>query len=286
MLVHEVRTSFLSMLRHVQGMFRLALLGRNNDSLQAATQDSRKSDIWLKGLFRHRGTGSALEILLTVLVLVCLVHVVTLNRSPAVWIDEVMILEYGRVLANPTTAWSITTTDAGVPAAPMAPLYSLIEWYWTTTLGYSPMVSRMLAMACACGACIAMYGFLRELNIPDYARTVVALAFFVDIVVSGSFRGARADPCAIGCVLFGCLIWLKSLRSRVWWHAASAGVVTAVGWLVWPTAVVTSLVAAALLVREMVGGKQVFIRQLCHCLLGLAVPLACTAWWYNFYGNL
>ena len=243
------------------------LFGQNSACFSARDESNWKSDCASVSSFPRPG-------LLLLLLVLCtsVIHLFTLGRSPTVWIDEVMILDYGRVLINPNTDWAVTTVN-GHPARPLSPLYCVAEWSWVSLLGYTPDVSRTFAMVWAGTATLAFFWLLKDLKVNEINALWIAFAFFCDVVLTGSFRGARGDSCALAFVFLACLLWYQGISNMDMKKSFLSGIFAALAFLSWPTAFVTLTLMVGLYLRELAISKNSKPLYVFSCVTGLLTVL-------------
>lgn len=215
-------------------------------------------ETWLRRLLRSR----PLLALGCVIFVSFLIHCLTLSRSPAVWIDEVMILDYGRVLSNRSTDWSVTVDQSGQPLIPCSPLYCWAEWQWVRYWAFSPFVARCFSGLWECAAAFAFFGLLRSLRVSRAVAVAFALAFYFDIVFTGSFRGARADACALTLAFVACHLWNRFIQNGRVMTGILAGALGTMAVLAWATAVCVLLLAPTMFFAAVWRRKRLHIDRI------------------------
>jgi len=205
-------------------------------------------------------------------------HLGSLDLSPAVWIDEVMILDYGRVLRYPDTEWSVTLAPNGLPAVPLSPLYCLAAWLWAEAGDGTILWVRLFPLITSLLLFIVFFAFVRRIGIPLDQALLLSFALWADIVIVGSFRGARADVAAISLVFAGGVLASKALASGSLRLAFVCGVALALSVLTWPTAVATMPIFLVLL------EKPADIRRVAAISLSALVGAGLVVLsWYAYY---
>jgi len=181
--------------------------------------------------------------LLTIMLASVPLHIATLTLSPPVWIDEIMILDYGRVLCEPNTHWGMTFNAYRTPAYPLTPLYCYLDWKWGEWFGFSPFSIRMLATLSAFASTILFYYLISSFGLSPWASSFSAMAFWFDDILNGSFHGGRADAFTLGLAFAACWAWQKSLVRHSRFLSFFSGLIAGAAVLSWPTAVVTLILA-------------------------------------------
>ncbi len=169
------------------------------------------------------------------------IHCITLARSPTVWQDEVQIVDYGRVLADPSTDWSLTLDSEGRPAILLTPCYAWLQDRWLSLVGTGPFQVRFLSLVSAIGLVFAFCAMLRSIGVSGPQTLLVSLALWFDPLLVRSFAGGRADAFTILVSVLAIWSWHVSLRTGRWSLAILAGGLAAAAMLSWPTAPVTLL---------------------------------------------
>lgn len=195
-----------------------------------------------------------------VLVVTLGLHCVTISHSPAIWKDEVQILDYARVLFNPSTDWSLTMDRRARAGLLPNPVYLAVLHGWTKVFGLSPAATRSLACVSASAAVVLFWALMRSVAIGPWMCTVAGLGLWFDGLFIKSFRGARADPFAMAVALGACLAWNLALRRNSSRWAAVAGMLAPISLLSWPTAAVVLLLAPGLWGRFAVCERDLRLR--------------------------
>ena len=203
-----------------------------------------------------------------------LIHCLTLTRSPTVWTDEVMIVEYGRVLSDPDTPWSVTLNEHRTAALPMVPVYPWLQQKWLAMTGVNPSSVRLLSSLCGCGAVLAFYGLLRSQGIRPWNGVLLGLALWFDVVFVGSFRGARGDAFALALCFLACWAWQRSLERRSLPLGLLAGAAAVVALLSWPTSAAFLVLGLTCYGEFALKRRSLRLPQAAMAVTGLTVVLA------------
>ena len=138
---------------------------------------------------------------------VCCIHLITLEIDPLTYQDEVQIVDYGRVILNPSSDWALTWYVQGdhpvIPFSYLGKLMQEVAFRITAPSGLGP---RYLAMIGAVLAATCALGWLIVRNTPPIIALVLAFVFLVDPIFSDIYRGGRIDGWAIAACLGSC--WL------------------------------------------------------------------------------
>jgi hypothetical protein len=136
------------------------------------------------------------------------IHCITLTISPTVWIDEVNVLEHGRIILDPNTDWSILWS--GKPLYLFTYLGAVFQElaFRVTQSMVGPRLSSILGAFLA-GTFTLAYGKTRQ--IPQKIALMLALVLVLEPMFVQSYRGARVDSWAIAFCMGSC--WFFCLAS-------------------------------------------------------------------------
>jgi hypothetical protein len=129
------------------------------------------------------------------------IHCITLTISPTVWIDEVNVLEHGRIILDPNTDWSILWS--GKPLYLFTYLGAVFQElaFRVTQSMVGPRLSSILGAFLA-GTFTLAYGKTRQ--IPQKIALMLALVLVLEPMFVQSYRGARVDSWAIAFCMGSC----------------------------------------------------------------------------------
>jgi hypothetical protein len=146
---------------------------------------------------------------LVILGIVFGIHLTTLTISPTVWIDEVNVVEHGRIILNPSTDWSILW--AGKPLYLITYLGAVFQeiGFQLTHSMVGPRISSILGGLLAGTFTLA---YLQTRQIPRGISLALASLFLLEPMFVQSYRGARVDSWAIAFCMGSC--WLFSLAGH------------------------------------------------------------------------
>ncbi len=187
---------------------------------------------------------------------VAAIHCLSLTLSPTLWMDEVQIVDLGRVfLTGPTASWSICWLPAGRPVQFLNYLGPVIQElaYRTWSAPAGPRLSSLLGALVAAGLALA---WLRLRRVPWPIASGLGLAFLLDPLFVASYRGARVDSWTFSACFAACVLLRLSRReSRVWRRGLSqavSGALMMVAFFIWPSAMfLTPIFAVELLEAEL-----------------------------------
>jgi hypothetical protein len=234
---------------------------------------------------RKFGLNERLVYLVGILAGVAIVlHTTTLHLSPAVWIDEVMILDYGRVLHDLSTDWGVTLTSEGKPAVPLSPLYCYLEWGWVRITGCTVFFVRLFALLVSLAMSMSFFGFLKAIGLKGEQSALVAFALWCDVVLVGSFRGARADCAALALVFLGAVLLARGFRTEGYFWAFVSGASFAAALLTWPTALATMPIVLAVFPTPRRDYLIRFAIMMLFAFIGAAIVIAVWAGTYWYFG--
>lgn len=217
--------------------------------------------------------------LLVVLFITLIAHVATLRRSPTVWYDEVLVVNYGRNLADPSTEYSMMLDKQGRPALPPYPLYAMVQYQWLRWTGTGCFAVRMLSSLCAVGAILMFWRLLRVHGVGQWYCTVFALALWADPLLVRSFRGGRADGFTFLLCFAACWMWWKALQRDSIIASVAAGSGAALAMLSWGTAPVTLALGVYIYCTAAWRERRACVRCVALAIAGAALVLA-TDWLY------
>lgn len=228
-----------------------------------------------------------LELVVTAILIgsFCL-HLLTISHSPSIWNDEVQILDYGRVLFNPNTDWSLTMDKKGRAGMALCPVYCATLWVWVSAFGISPTTVRLLAYLSGLLASVTFFYALRTSGLAVWPSMVGTLGLWFDGLFIRSFRGARGDAFAIALAITAWIFVNLSLERRGkqgFIYAIIAGVLGALAILSWITAIVVLIIPCALAIQHWIAERRLRASLWAGVLIG-AVFVA--AIYYFFYYNV
>ena len=201
------------------------------------------------------GRGILLSWIL-VLSTVGLIHSFTFIISPTLWRDEAQIIEHGRLIRfDPHSEWSMNWSSAAnrplLMWSYLGPALQETAFRITTPLPFGPRIASVLG---AMIAATASLGWLLAMKTFRPIALILGLVFLLDYMFVQSYRGARVD-CWVLAFCFGSCWLTRYAMSRMQegrpfrWALTLAGGMAAIGFFVWPSAVlIYPLVLAELLV--------------------------------------
>lgn len=184
--------------------------------------------------------------------LVVALHIGTLLLTPAVWLDETMIMEYGRLLwQNPLDWSSVLNADNQIQPEIGGICYLGYLLHNSAYLLGGAGGPRLLALLSLALLGIAVFHWIRKLSGSIAVANFCALLVLFDPLLTQSVRGGRCDAEAI--LLWVCAILLlesageamKSGRPNRYWLWAAAGAVFSVAFFLWITIFSATLFIAA-----------------------------------------
>jgi len=187
---------------------------------------------------------------------VCLIHSLTFDISPPLWVDEAQIIEHGRLIPfEPHSEWSMNWSSAAnrpiLLWSYLGPALQEAAFRITMPLPFGP---RIVSLFGAMIAATASAGWLLSMKTYRPVVLILGLVFLLDYIFVQSYRGARVD-CWVLAFCFGACWVVRYAMSRMQegrpfrWALALGGGMAAIAFFVWPSAVLTyPLVLAELLV--------------------------------------
>lgn len=164
----------------------------------------------------------------------------SMRHSPPVWIDEVMIVDYGRVMldAEPRDIAVTYNVEANRPVKPVPWLGCVIqELAWRAT--GSPLGPRWVATLGSLAGVVMLGVWLcghATSSLEVWAALTLCGTWFLESTFLDSYRGARVDGLAIAFVMASLL--LAQGRAGAW-RLLLAGVLLSASFFVWIRAVIT-----------------------------------------------
>lgn len=193
---------------------------------------------------------NGLRLWVCLLALIAAIFSLTLTSSPPAWNDEVIIVEFGRVLlthsASPVTA-------SGV----LGPLLHELAYRATAPSDAGPRIASCLA---AMASSTFFLLWMLAGGVPAWLGLCLSLALLLDPTFAQSYRGARCDS-LVFCFFFLAL-WI-SRRYESGWGALAAGASMTAAFCTWASALLLAPLLLAVWRRE--------LRRLPWLLLGMAI---------------
>ena len=181
-----------------------------------------------------------------ILTVVALVGAVTIRISPIMWQDESQIVEWGRVLLEPHTGWSMNWTPADKPQPLITGAGAVLHELCFRLSGLSPLGPRLAALAGALIAATLFLVWLRKRATPPWLAVALAATLLVDPIMAQSYKGGRLDGLALSFVFAACLAWRCWRRFGSW----AAGCLVAASVFVWPGAFLSAPLVAVEIVES------------------------------------
>jgi hypothetical protein len=164
----------------------------------------------------------------------------SMRTSPPVWIDEVMIVDYGRVMLDdePSDIAVTYNVEANRPVKPVPWLGCVIQelaWRatgsplgprWVATLG--SLLGVVLLAVWLCGHATS--------STEVWAALTLCGTWFLESTFLDSYRGARVDGLAVACVMAS--LHLGQGKAGAW-RLLLAGVLLSASFFMWIRAVIT-----------------------------------------------
>ena len=164
----------------------------------------------------------------------------SMRTSPPVWIDEVMIVDYGRVMLDeePRDIAVTYNVEADRPVKPAAWLGCVIqELAWRAT--GSPLGPRWLATLGSLFGVVLFAVWLcghATSSMEVWAALTLCGTWFLESTFLDSYRGARVDGLAVAFVMASLLLAQGRAGG---WRLLLAGVLLSASFFVWIRAVIT-----------------------------------------------
>jgi hypothetical protein len=177
-----------------------------------------------------------------VMVLTFIIQLSTIDVLPSIQQDEVQITDYGRLVLDPKSDWSVTWRVAeGKPLllwSYLGPLIAEISFQIGGVHGIGPRIASLIG---GLAAATMVFGWLLARKLPIYAALGLSLAFLLDPLFVLSQRMARVDSWVITLCIGAC--WLLHVAQIKGGYSLNrgrlmlAGAFAATATLVWPSAV-------------------------------------------------
>jgi hypothetical protein len=169
-----------------------------------------------------------------------LLHLLTLTISPTVWMDEIFIVEFGRLTFEPNTDWSIMWADR--PLLLLNYLGSALQEIAFQASNLSVVGPRFSALVGGLLAATTLFGYLLARQIPQKISFLLAATLLLEPMFVQSYRGGRVDGWAIAACLLSCWLLRVAMNrgqngktTSIW--IAIAGGLAVVGQFMWISAV-------------------------------------------------
>lgn len=178
----------------------------------------------------------------TILIII-FIHLLTISISPTVWQDEVQILDYGRVFWEPHSDWSINWNfTSSRPYFPLSYLSGAPGEILLRLSDFSVFAPRLFPLVGAVSAAtVSLYWLLARKVLPT-AAWLISLAFLLDPIFVGGYRGARVDCwvfafCLGSCYLLRLAHYNAHNLRKVNIYSALSGSLASLAFFIWPSAV-------------------------------------------------
>ncbi len=179
--------------------------------------------------------------------LIFFVHCLTLTISPTVWQDEVQIIEYGRLVLERNTDYSINwLTSQNKPLFPLCYLGPLIQELAFKITNLSIIGTRILSLLGAIVASTNLLGWLLASQINKKISFILAIIFLLDPMFVQSYKGDRIESYVFALCFGACWI-LKTVQNDIENNTNQknhiflcilAGSLTSMAFFIWPSAVI------------------------------------------------
>jgi len=196
-----------------------------------------------------------------VLAAIFIIHWQTLVISPKVNSDEVTIIEYGRLILQPHSDWSLNWwIPAGRPVILFSYLGGLLQETALRFGNFSITGARATSLLGAMIAATLALGWLLARNVPKMAAWFISLIFLLDPLYVSSYRGGRVDCWAMALCFASCWILrrlISSIKNNRFFTLmiGFAGFLTTSAFFIWPSAVILYPLVILELVILIVNGQ-------------------------------
>lgn len=172
--------------------------------------------------------------ILSFMLATALAYLPTLTISPPVWMDEVHIVEYGRLFFEPSTSWSIHW-HGDHPVMPWYVVGAAAEELLARLSAPSCLGTRVLGTAGALLSATMLALWLKQRAVQPIAAAMLAFVYAFEPPFVAAYRGGRLDGWSQCCAFSACYL-LSTYRARAdSWRLWAAGGLTAWGFFVWPS---------------------------------------------------
>lgn len=164
----------------------------------------------------------------------------SMRTSPPVWIDEVMIVDYGRVMLDdkPRDIAVTYNLEANRPVKPVPWLGCVIQelaWRVTGSLLGPRWVATLGSLLGVVFLAVWLCGHATS-STEVWAALTLCGTWFLESTFLDSYRGARVDGLAVACVMASLLLAQGKAGA---WRLLLAGVLLSASFFVWIRAVIT-----------------------------------------------
>lgn len=195
----------------------------------------------------HKPQSYIWKIWIISLVVILLINLLTLNVFPAAWLDEVSIIEFGRIFFDQKTDWSINWNQwQGNPIFLFSYLGPALQELAYRVSNQSLIGPRLASLLGALIAASIFLGYLLSRQTPKKVAYLIALLFLLNPLFTQSYRGVRLECWAIAVCFGACwalrsatleVIKLKKLERRWLALVALSGGLFSLELFIWPSAV-------------------------------------------------
>ena len=149
------------------------------------------------------------------LLIIFVIHCLTLTILPIPWRDEAQIIEYGRLVLEPHTNWSINWLLASDrPFILLSYLGAMLQELAFRATHLSLIGPRLMTLFGAMISATFLFSWLLENQIPKKIAFILSIIFLLDPTFVHSYRGDRVD-CWVFVFCFACCWLLRKARNNI-----------------------------------------------------------------------
>lgn len=179
------------------------------------------------------------------LLIIFIVHCLTLTILPIPWRDEAQIIEYGRLVLEPTSNWSINwllTSDQ--PFFLLSYLGATLQELAFRATNLSLIGPRLMSLVGSMISATFLLAWLLESQIPKKIALLLSIIFLLDPIFVQSYRSDRVD-CWVFVFCFACCWLLRRARNNISIqnikkflpHISLSGSLATIAFFIWPSAI-------------------------------------------------
>lgn len=238
------------------------------------------------------------RVFLALLVITCMIHTLTLTRSPPVWQDEIQYIDYGRTLwPGSDQSYGINWSGKDRPIQLLFYIGCLLQEAAYRLASGTNVGARLSALVGAVTATVALRSWLLAAGISPWIALAAGCGFLWDPRVVSGYRGARIDVWSMAFMFMAFWSVRQSRRARYpCLSLGLAGACIAVSGLTW----VSAILLLPLLLYELYGSAflsatgsnhwlgQIFPRKFLQStlLVGASAVAAMLLLLLPFHGNV
>jgi hypothetical protein len=183
---------------------------------------------------------------ISILLIVLFINLSTLKTYSPIWIDEAMIIDYGRTFLDPQSTWSVNWNwTENRPILSLFYLGTLFQELAFRAAGFSVEGPRFLSLLGAMVAATILVAWLLTRHVGRVPAFILGLTFLLDPLFFRSYRGDRIDCWAFALCFSSCLLIRIATHERQRSNSFTpllltglAGILASLAIFVWPSSLI------------------------------------------------